>query len=83
MAADDWRAQITALTGGDTIEAMLAWTATQDGWTATVGWVSVSHAYEASVYGARRRTTESEHPTDPAKALARALLAAVATKRGR
>ncbi len=79
MTADDWRAHITALTGGDTIETMLAWTARQDGWTAKVGWVGISRSFDASVYRAdRRQMTEREHPTDPAKALARALLAAVA-----
>ena len=83
---DDWRAPITAFTGGDTIEAMLAFAARQGvvsdvprrrGWTVTVGWFRAPRAYRAKVYRAEvGRTTEGEHPTDPAEALARALLAA-------
>jgi len=73
---DDWRPPITALTGGDTLEAMLAFVARQGlasdaprrrGWTVTVGWFRV---YRADI----ARTVEREHPTVPAAALARALL---------
>ncbi len=84
---DDWRAPITALTGGDTLEAMLAFVARQGlasdaprrrGWTVTVGWFRAPRAYRAKVYRADvGRTTEHAHPTDPVEALARALLAAM------
>ena len=88
MAEDpnDWRAQITARAGDDTLEAMLAFAARQGsasdvprrrGWTVTVGWFRAPRAYRAKVYRADvGRTTEGEHPTDPAEALARALLTA-------
>ena len=81
---DGWRAPITTLTGGDTLEAMLAFAARQGGaagvprrrgWTVTVGWFRAPREYRAKVYRADlSRTTEGEHPTDPAEALARALL---------
>ena len=84
---DDWRDRITALAGGATLEAMLAFAARQAGatgghrrrgWTVTVGWFRAPREYRAKVYRADvARTTEHAHPTDPAEALARALLAAV------
>ncbi len=65
MDPDDWRAPIAKLTGGDTLEAML--------------WFRSPGVYRARVYRADvPRTAEREHPTDPAAALARALLAAAA-----
>ena len=83
---DDWRKRITALAGGATLEDMLAFAARQGGasdaprrrgWTVTVGWFRAPRAYRAKVYRADlARTTEGEHPTDPAEALARALLTA-------
>ncbi len=84
---DDWRAPIAALTGGDTLEAMLAFAARQGraggnrrrGWTVTVGWFRSPGVYRARVYRADvPRTAERQHPTDPAAALARALLAVAA-----
>ena len=88
---DDWRERITALAGGDTLETMLAFAARQGraadvprrrGWTVTVGWFRAPRAYRAKVYRADlARTTEGEHPTDPAEALARALLAATGSPR--
>src|SRR5215217_4959458 len=45
------------------------------GWTVTVGWFRAPGVYRAKVYRADvARTAEREHPTDPAAALARALL---------
>ncbi len=87
---DDWRAPIAKLTGGDTLEAMLAFAARQGvasgtpgrrrGWTVTVGRFRSPGVYRARVYRADPpRTAEREHPTDPAAALARALLAVAAT----
>jgi hypothetical protein len=83
---DDWRDRITILAGGATIEDMLAFAARQGsasdaprrrGWTVTVGWFRAPHEYRARVYRADiARTVERAHPTDPAEALARALLAA-------
>ncbi len=86
MTPDGWRAPIITLAGGDTIEAMLAFAARQGrasgtpgrrrGWTVTVGWFRSPGVYRARVYRADvPRTAEREHPTDPAAALARALLA--------
>jgi len=87
MNPDDWRDRITALAGGATLEAMLAFAARQGsasdvprrrGWTVTVGWFRAPREYRAKVYRADvARTTEHAHPSDPAEALARALLAAV------
>ena len=87
MNPDDWRDRITALAGGATLEAMLAFAARQGsasdvprrrGWTVTVGWFRAPREYRAKVYRADlSRTTEHAHPSDPAEALARALLAAV------
>ncbi len=84
---DDWRDRITALAGSATIEDMLAFAARQGraadvprrrGWTVTIGWFRAPREYRAKVYRADlSRTTEGEHPTDPAEALARALLAAM------
>jgi hypothetical protein len=84
---DDWRTRITALAGGDTLEAMLAFAARKAGatgghrrrgWTVTVGWFRAPREYRAKVSRADvARTTEHAHPSDPAEALARALLAAV------
>jgi hypothetical protein len=84
---DDWRTRITALAGGDTLEAMLAFAARQAGatgghrrrgWTVTVGWFRAPREYRAKVSRADvARTTEHAHPTDPAEALARALLTAM------
>ena len=83
---DDWRDRIAALAGGATLEDMLAFAARQAGatgghrrrgWTVTVGWFRAPAVYRAKVYRADlSRTTEGEHPSDPAAALARALLAA-------
>jgi hypothetical protein len=84
---DDWRDRIAALAGGATLEDMLRWAARQGtasnaprrrGWTVTVGWFRAPAVYRAKVYRADlSRTTEGKHPSDPAAALARALLAAV------
>ena len=86
---DGWRAAIVKLTGSDTLEAMLAFAARQGiasgtpgrrrGWTVSVGWFRSPGVFRARVYRADRpRTAEREHPTDPAAALARAMLAAAA-----
>ena len=86
---DDWREPIAELTGGDTLEAMLAFAARQGtasgtpgrrvGWTVTVGWFRSPGVYRARVYRAGAPcTAERAHPTDPAAALARALLAVAA-----
>ena len=83
---DDWRTPIARLTGNDTLEVMLAFARRQGiasgtpgrrvGWTVTVGWFRSPGVYRARVYRADApRTAEREHPTDPAAALARALLA--------
>jgi hypothetical protein len=87
---DDWRAPIKALTGGDAVETMLAFAARQEtaiptrrrcGWTVMVGWFRSPGVYRARVYRADiARTAEREHPTDPAAALARALLAVTAPR---
>lgn len=82
--ADDWRARIVALTGGDTIEAMLAFTA-ERGWQSLVGWNPMMGGMLATIFvGPHRvRAAEEYHPTDPAESLAFAILAAVAMGEGR
>ena len=79
MDPDDWRPRVRELACGDTLEAMLRWAATREGWTVGVSWLRTSRAYRASVYRAKPRlSVEREHPTDPTAALAWALLDAVA-----
>ena len=74
------------MAGGDTLEAMLAFAARQGiasgtvgrrrALTVTVDWFRSPGVYRARVYRADvARTVKREHPTDPAAALAWAMLA--------